>query len=98
MSNPVEGPRWTPFSFTIAKDAQKAFDEAVAQLVGVGYTAVACATDEAFMGGIHYCFICKAVVIVPSKPESAKLVYIIKPLPMPVEGKAHISQIKQIVP
>lgn len=83
---------WTNFNFSISSAQSDIFKKALAGLLGVGYTPLAVATQV--VAGTNYCFLCKAVVVVPNAPESAAKIYIHQPL----QGEPHLTDISTIKP
>lgn len=84
---------WTNFS-ALSSNANAVFEAAMKGLTGVSYTPFMVATQ--LVAGTNYCFICLATTVVPSSPQSAKMVYIYAPLPG--QGNPHITQITSINP
>lgn len=87
---------WTVFADeTVAplpEDAQKAFDKATEQLVGVGYTPVALIGQQV-VAGMNYAILCKAETIT-AEPETTLKVLIIY---ADLEGNASITNIADFV-
>lgn len=81
---------FTPYTSEISKEAQAAFDEAFNGFVGVSYAPVA--VSQQIVAGINYNFFCNTKSATRFPEEGAAIVSIYKPL----EGAAHITNIKEI--
>lgn len=96
MEAPVSGQAtlpggWTNFNFNLSQKAKEVFKKAVHDLVGVGYTPLAFATQV--VAGTNWCFLSEARVP-GSDYENAVLLYIYQPL----KGDPHIIEINTIKP
>ena len=89
MSTTILG-GWTPYTTTISADAQAAFNEVIAGLVGVHYTPLAVASQV--VSGMNYRFFCNAQAVHPDAPYYAAIVQVYRP----IQGKAVITSIKPI--
>ena len=83
---------WSSFDYEVTSAAKAVFKEALEGFVGVKYQPSAFATQ--IVAGTNYCFLCTGEVVIPESPHFPALLYIFKPL----NGKAHISEIKRIHP
>ena len=78
------------YSCKIDDAARIAFNEALEGFIGVTYTPVAVSTQV--VNGMNYNFFCNATPVIAHPFNRATIVSIYKPL----EGKAHITNIKII--
>ena len=83
---------WSSFDYEVTTQAKAVLKEALDGFVGVKYTPNAFALQ--IVNGTNYCFLCTAEVVVPNAPRFPALVYVYKPL----NGAAHLSEIKRITP
>ena len=67
---------WTPFA-KVSADTQKVFDEAVKDLLGVGYTPLAVTSQV--VNGTNYIFAANAKVVYPDSREYSTLVRVFRP-------------------
>lgn len=81
---------FSPYTCKISDEALIAFKEALDGIVGVDYTPVA--VSQQVVAGMNYHFFCNSVYITEHPINGAAIVSIYKPL----EGKAHITNIKPI--
>ena len=81
---------WSTYSYEITPQASAAFKEAFEGFVGVSYEPVAFATQ--IVSGSNYSFFCNAKVVYPGASNEAAIVCIYKPL----DGKAHIKEIRRV--
>ncbi|MEM0997057.1 MAG: hypothetical protein AAGN35_08260 [Bacteroidota bacterium] len=76
MSNKIIG-AWTTYSSTISREAQKVFDAALDDLIGVDYTPVAVATQD--VTGTNYSFFCNGLPVLPDAVPRGYMVLIYAP-------------------
>lgn len=81
---------WTTFSKNISERELSIFKQATKNLEGVEYTPIAVSTQV--VAGINYKFLCNGKIVYPNTPEIAVIITIYEPL----EGPAHITEIKRI--
>ena len=74
---------WTPFA-KVSADTQKVFDDAVKNLIGVGYTPLAVTSQT--VNGTNYIFAANAKVVYPNAQEYSMLIRVFKP----VNGPAYV--------
>ena len=79
------------WEFTVSKDAQKSFEEAMT-LLGVSYELEAFTTQV--VAGINYVFLAKASPTVQNPKPYAAMISVYQPLPG--QGKAQLNEIKKI--
>ncbi len=76
---------WSEYRTQISVEAQVAFDEAVARMIGVNYSLIAVA--EQTVAGKNYRYFCNAKVPGPDRPNYAVIITVHKPL----DGVAEIT-------
>lgn len=94
MSEPNRGVPggWSDWHFTLTPEAEEVFKEALHQLMGVGYTPLAFATQV--VAGLNYSFLAKGKVVVPGGHEFLARIHVyVAPGHKPV-----IAQINRIEP
>ncbi len=81
---------FSPYTCKISDEAADAFKEALDGFTGVGYTPVA--VSQQVVAGMNYHFFCNSVSVTLHPKNGAAIVSVYKPL----EGKAHLTNIKAI--
>jgi hypothetical protein len=85
---------WSEFNFTISSNEHELFNTVMKKHVGVGYTALAVASQ--IVAGENYCFLCKARPATQNPTEFAAEVYIYQPLNDPKHTQAHVTRLVQL--
>ncbi len=78
------------YTCKISTEAKKAFEEAIAGLVGVNYSPVAVSIQ--IVAGTNYHFFCNATPVTAKPINGAAIVSVFAPL----EGEAHITKIQNV--
>lgn len=85
---------WTvPDSFALTDENRPAFENAVAELVGVNYEPLACLGTQ-LVNGTNRAFFCRAQVVYPGAQPFFAIVYVYEAL----DGSAKITDIESITP
>lgn len=84
---------WTDWRFALDEAALQLFQVAVPH-IGVDYHPLAVATQV--VAGVNYCFLAQAKIAYPGAPERAVLIDVYDPLPG--QGKAHMTGLRDIRP
>ncbi len=91
MSELTNPGSYTPFT-CINKEAKKAFNQAIADLSGVGYEPFAASSQV--VAGTNYRVLCNATVMVPNAEPYLAMITVFQPLSE--EGKAEITNIEKL--
>jgi len=81
---------WTEYTCQIDDQAHKAFEEAIASLLGAQYSPVAVASQV--VAGMNYRFFCNAQVVVPGAVHGAAMVSIFAPL----DGRPFVTGVASV--
>lgn len=87
----VTSGEFTPYKTKISKSEKQVFQQAMADLTGVGYSPIAVASQV--VAGMNYRFLCNAQATVPNAPNSLAVVEIYQSL----DGKVEQTGIKNML-
>lgn len=88
MNNQMMG-GWSEYK-PLTEEAKKVFEDVLNNFVGVDYSPLLVATQV--VAGENMNFFCNAKAVYPSAPNKGAIVSIYKPL----DGEAHITEIKEV--
>jgi len=90
MSDAAMPGGFSEYTCKISPEAQKSFDEATRDIIGVTYTTVA--VSQQVVAGLNYRFFCNARNATMYPPNGAAIVSVYQPL----DGPAHVTGIQRI--
>lgn len=90
-SGPAVGGWQVTEDAAVSAQAQAVFDQAVEELVGADYEAIALLSTQV-VAGTNYCFLCRVTPVYPDPESSYAFIYIYEDL----QGNAMVMEVKEI--